>query len=37
MDPFFTVLLACLPTAVTGFCFWCIEQKIQKEAKKREQ
>ena len=28
--------IACLPSAVTGFCFWCIQQKIQKAEKKRE-
>lgn len=28
--------LACLPSAVTGFCFWCIQRKIQKADKKRE-
>lgn len=32
----FVALIACLPSAVTGFCFWLIQQKIQKEAKKRE-
>lgn len=32
----FIALLACLPSAVTGFCFWLIQQKIQKEASKRE-
>ena len=20
-----SVLIACLPSAITGFCFWCIE------------
>lgn len=29
-------VIACLPSAVTGFCFWCIQQKIQKADKKRE-
>lgn len=29
-----SVLIACLPSAITGFCFWCIEQKIQKQSKK---
>lgn len=29
-------MIACLPSAITGFCFWCIEQKIQKENRKRE-
>lgn len=30
-----TLLISCLPSAVTGFCFWCIEQKLQKSDKKR--
>ena len=29
-------LIACLPSAVTGFCFWCIQRKITKADKKRE-
>ena len=29
--------LACLPSAITGFCFWCIQRKIQKGDKKREE
>jgi len=33
MDTITTLLIACLPSAITGFCFWCIEQKIQKQAK----
>lgn len=36
MDAITTILIACVPSAVTGFCFWLIEQKIQKEAAKRE-
>ena len=32
----FIALIACLPSAVTGFCFWLIQQRIQKEGKKRE-
>ncbi|MBO5968586.1 MAG: serine/threonine protein kinase [Clostridia bacterium] len=32
----FIAVIACLPSAVTGFCFWLIQQKIQKESKKRE-
>lgn len=36
MNTVTTLLLACLPSAVTGFCFWLIQQKIQQEAKKRE-
>lgn len=31
-----SVLIACLPSAITGFCFWCIEQRIQKQSKKLE-
>lgn len=30
-------IIACLPSAITGFCFWLIEQKIQKEGRKREE
>ena len=29
-------VIACLPSAITGFCFWCIQQKIQKAEKKRD-
>lgn len=36
MDKFIMALIACLPSAVTGLCFWLIQQKIQKEARKRE-
>ncbi len=36
MDTITTILIACVPSAVTGFCFWLIEQKIQKETTKRE-
>lgn len=36
MDAIPTLLIACLPSAVTGFCFWLIEQRIQKQTKKRE-
>lgn len=32
----FFALIACLPSAVTGFCFWLIQRKIQKVDKKRE-
>ena len=31
------IFFACLPSAVTAFCFWCIEHKIQKAEKKREE
>lgn len=33
---FLIAFVACLPSAVTGFCFWCIQRKIQKADKKRE-
>ena len=29
-------IIACLPSAVTGFCFWLIQRRIQNEDKKRE-
>ena len=29
-------LIACLPSAVTGFCFWLIQTRIQKAENKRE-
>lgn len=33
-----TLLLffACLPSAITGFCFWLIQQKISREAQRRD-
>lgn len=34
---FTLAVIACLPSAITGFCFWMIEQKIQKESRKREE
>lgn len=37
MDVVTTVLIAAgIPSAITAFCFWLIEQKIQKQNKKRE-
>ena len=36
MEQLITLLIACLPSAVTGFCFWCIQRKIQKTDRKRE-
>lgn len=30
------LIAASVPSAITGFCFWCIERKIQKQDKKRE-
>ena len=29
--------IACLPSAVTGFCFWLIQRRIKKQDKKREE
>ena len=31
------IVAASIPSALTGFCFWLIQQKIQKQAAKREQ
>lgn len=39
MDKATAILMAflvCVPSAVTGFCFWLIQQKIKKNEKKRE-
>ncbi len=36
MDVTAIVIAASIPSALTGFCFWIIEQRIQKRAKKRE-
>ena len=33
---FLLMFAACLPSAVTTFCFWCIQRKIQTSDKKRE-
>lgn len=30
------VIAASIPSAITGFCFWLLEQKIQKQQKKRD-
>ena len=36
METVTTILIAAsIPSAITGFCFWAIEQKLQKQAKKR--
>lgn len=32
-----TILIACLPSAVTAFCFWLIERKISKRDKELEE
>lgn len=34
---FTLAIVACLPSAITGLCFWLIENKIQKENSKREE
>lgn len=36
MDVTAIVIAASIPSALTGFCFWIIEQRLQKRAKKRE-
>lgn len=36
MDVTAIIIAASIPSALTGFCFWLIEQKLQKRAKKRE-
>lgn len=37
MDTLTALLIAAsVPSAITGFCFWCIERKIQKQDKRRE-
>lgn len=36
MDVTAIVIAASIPSALTGFCFWLIEQRFQKRAKKRE-
>lgn len=36
MDVTAIVIAASIPSALTGFCFWLIEQRLQKRVKKRE-
>lgn len=36
MDVTAIVIAASIPSALTGFCFWLIEQRLQKRANKRE-
>ena len=36
MDKIFVAMIACLPSAITGFCFWLIQHKIQKDANQRD-
>ena len=36
MDVTAIIIAASIPSALTGFCFWIIEQRILKRAKKQE-
>ena len=36
MDVTAIIIAASIPSALTGFCFWLIEQRVQKRAKKHE-
>ena len=36
MDVTAIIIAASIPSALAGFCFWLIEQRLQKRAKKRE-
>lgn len=36
MDVTAIIIAASIPSALTGFCFWLIEQRLQKRAKKLE-
>ena len=36
MDITAIIIAASIPSALTGFFFWCIEHRIQKREKKRE-
>lgn len=36
MDVTAIIIAASIPSALTGFCFWLIEQRLQKRAKKQE-
>ena len=31
------VVAAGIPSAITGFCFWCVQQKIAKRDKEQEE
>ncbi|MCD8300577.1 MAG: serine/threonine protein kinase [Clostridiales bacterium] len=31
------VMIACLPSAVTAFCFWLLQQKITKQSRDRDE
>ena len=37
MDVTAIIVAASIPTAITGFCFWLIEQSIQKRADKEKE
>ena len=37
ISAFTLAMIACLPSAVTGFCFWLLQRKIQKSDKKRDE
>lgn len=37
MDVTAIIIAASIPSAMTGFCFWLIEQKIQKRADKEKE
>ena len=37
MDPAFTIIIAMgVPSAITGFCFWMMEKKIEKRQKEQD-
>ena len=36
MDVTAIIIAASIPSALTGFCFWLIEQRLQKREKKRD-
>ena len=36
MDVTAIIIAASIPSALTGFCFWLIEQRLQKREKNRE-
>ncbi len=36
MDPLEIILAMSIPSAITGFCFWLLEQRISKREKERE-
>lgn len=37
MDVTAIIVAASIPSAITGFCFWLVEQKIQKRADKEKE